>query len=249
MNTRFTHKSKTERGRIRKNIRISIFERDENQCQFCMNTFNPSELTVDHLVPLSKGGLDEVTNYVTCCFSCNQEKADKPLHEFAQSLGIEVENLPVHGDPVIDNQNLPIQIRIIRKRVFDKIRLGEKKMSGQLAQKKIEKTYRREFWESPEGKKLEAEFPSLPGQVRIMIPEIRTIASNEYAFLLLLELAKSAVTRNLIGSVLTKDKDILKVVISMKDNSSDEKLRKRLQQSWSRFKKELLRRNLSIPST
>ena len=210
-----------------------------------MGRFDTSDLTIDHLVPLAKGGIDEITNYVSCCFPCNQDKADKPLHEFAATIGIDVEALPVHGDPVIDNHDLPIQIRLIRKRIFDKSRSGGKAISGKSAQKKIEKSYRRAFWETTQGKELESEFPNLPGQVRVIIPEIRTIAKDEKSALLLVELAKSAITRNLIGSTLSKNMDIIMVVEDMKDKSNDEKLKKRLQQAWSRYEKELARRKLS----
>lgn len=197
-------------------------------------------------MPLASGGLDEITNYVTCCFRCNQSKADKSLPEFVQSLGIEVEVLPVHGDPVIDNADLPIEIRMLRKRIFDRSRTGTKHIGGKSAQKKIEKNYRRAFWETPEGKELEAQFPELPGQVRVMIPEIQTIASDAASFILLLELAKSARTRNLIGSVLTKDKDVVKVVAGMTEKTNDEKLRKRIQQAWQRFSREMAKRGSSV---
>ncbi len=216
MKNRFTHSSKIERGRIRRDIKKSVLERDNYRCQFCFEKFDPSELTIDHLIPLAAGGLDEITNYVTCCMPCNQRKADLPLDEFAKTIGTEVEVLPVHGDPVIDNKDLPIQNRMVRKQIFDKVRLGEMNIGGKSAQKKIEKHYRRAFWETPEGKALEAEFPDLPGQVRVMIPEIQTIAADQCDFVLLLELAKSAITRNLIGSVITKDTDVLRVVSSMR---------------------------------
>lgn len=248
MKNRFTHRSKIERSRIRREIKDSVFARDKYRCQFCFGIFQSSELTIDHLIPLAEGGLDEITNYVSCCTPCNQKKAAFPLHEFAKSIGIEVEVLPVHGDPVIDNESLPIQIRMIRKRIFDQARLGKKRISGKSAQKKVEKNYRRAFWETPEGKELEGEFPSLPGQVRVMIPEIQTIATDQYSFLLLLELAKSAVTRNLIGSLLTKEKPILKVVQSMKDSGNDEKLKKRIHQAWLRWEKEIRSRGLDEPA-
>ena len=91
-------------------------------CQFCGRKPPSSELTIDHLVPLAHGGLDEMTNYVTCCKPCNERKDSLPLQEFAESVAIEIEDLPVHGDPVIDNEALPIQIRLLRKRVFDSYR-------------------------------------------------------------------------------------------------------------------------------
>jgi hypothetical protein len=174
-------------------------------CQFCGVRFAPGDLTIDHLVPLARGGIDEIINYVTCCRGCNQRKAQMPLSEFAQLINIDGKDLPVHGDPVIDNSDLPIQIRLLRKRIFDQYRYEELRLSGKTAQKKLEKNYRRQFWQTAEGSALEAQFPTLPGHVRIMIPEIQTIAGNEREFWLLVELAKSANTRNLIGTVLTSD--------------------------------------------
>ena len=56
-----------------------------------------------------------------------------------------VEELPVYGDPVIDNPAIPIQLRLLRRRIFDRIRRGELAVSGKGAQKKLEKTYRREL--------------------------------------------------------------------------------------------------------
>jgi len=178
---------------------------------------------------------------------CNQSKADKPLAEFARSLGIEVERLPVHGDPVIDNADLPIEIRILRKRIYDHSRSKNRPIGGKSAQKKIEKQYRRAFWETPEGMALEDQFPDLPGQVRVMIPEIQTIAGDTASFVLLLELAKSAKTRNLIGTILTKDKDVVKIVEAMTAKTNDEQLKKRIQQAWQRFGREMSRLGRSNP--
>ena len=185
-----------------------------------------------------------MTNYVACCRACNERKANAPLSEFSKSINIDIEDLPVHGDPVIDNKALPIQIRLLRKRIFDKTRKGEIRITGKTAQKKLEKAYRREFWQTPEGQKLEAEFPSLPGQVRVMIPEIQTIAKNEPEYLLLVELAKSANTRNLIGGILTGDADIEKRLDSIQNSTKDEALKRRIMQAQYRFKKELGKRGL-----
>ncbi len=167
-----------------------------------------------------------------------------PLGEFARTINVQVEYLPVHGDPVIDNESLPIELRMLRKRVFDRMRSGELPISGRSAQNKIEKTYRRDFWQTALGKALEDEFPNLPGHVRIMIPEIQVIADNEREYLLLIELAKSAKTRNLIGTTSTKEANVEQVVGSMRERSADPALRKKLEQAWKRFGKETKRRNL-----
>lgn len=246
MQHRFTRSSRLGRSRISRQVREEIFQRDDYTCQFCGTRFAFADLTIDHLVPVSRGGLDEMTNYVSCCRSCNERKANLTLPDFADSIKIAIEDLPVHGDPVIDNKALPIQIRLLRKRIFDKAREGKIRLTGKTAQKKLEKAYRREFWQTPEGKKLEAEFPSLPGQVRIMIPEIQTIAKNSGEYLLLVELAKSANTRSLIGSILTTDSDIERCLGSIQNSTKDDALRKRIIQAQERFKKELRRRGLLV---
>ncbi len=247
MRDRFTHSSRLGRGKIPREIRFQVYERDEYTCQFCGKRFEVEHLTIDHLIPIAGGGLDEVTNYVTSCRPCNEEKAALPLVQFAVRIKVQIEALPVHGDPVIDNDSLPLQIRLLRKRIFDKVRAGELRAAGKTAQKKIEKEYRREFWNTELGKSLEAEFPSLPGQCRIMIPEIKTIAKTAQEFLLLLELAKSARTRNLIGSVLTSDCDVIRRTEALIARpSTDAALKKRLQDAYSRFKREANRHGLSV---
>jgi hypothetical protein len=235
MKDRFTHEARLERGRIRPQIRHEIYERDGYRCQYCDRQFEASQLTIDHLVPLALGGVDETVNYVTACAACNQQKAALPLPDFAATVKVSVEALPVHGDPIIDNERLPVQIRLVRKRVFDAIRRGELSVRGKQFQKKVEKAYRTAFWATAAGQTLEQEFPRLPGHARVMVPEIQTIARDEREYFLLIELAKSANTRNLIGHTLLAGMPIETVVRKLADNSPDEALRKRLQQAVRRF--------------
>ena len=43
-------------------------------CHYCKGTFPASELTLDHIVPVSRGGRSTRGNLVVCCRKCNQEK-------------------------------------------------------------------------------------------------------------------------------------------------------------------------------
>lgn len=43
-------------------------------CHYCHQTFSPSELTMDHIVPLSRHGKSTKGNVVPCCLNCNQTK-------------------------------------------------------------------------------------------------------------------------------------------------------------------------------
>ncbi len=64
----------------RKNIslktRFIVMQRDMFTCQLC---FNKGKLEIDHRIPFSKGGTDDISNLWTLCFECNRGKSDLPL--------------------------------------------------------------------------------------------------------------------------------------------------------------------------
>jgi 5-methylcytosine-specific restriction endonuclease McrA len=43
-------------------------------CHYCGKKFAPEELTMDHIVPLSRGGKSTKGNIVPCCKECNNDK-------------------------------------------------------------------------------------------------------------------------------------------------------------------------------
>jgi len=43
-------------------------------CYYCHKKFSPSELTMDHKIPLARGGRSEKINIVTACKDCNNKK-------------------------------------------------------------------------------------------------------------------------------------------------------------------------------
>jgi 5-methylcytosine-specific restriction endonuclease McrA len=51
--------------------RQSIKDQWEHKCAYCESEEN---ITLDHILPQCKGGLDIKTNVVACCHSCNQSK-------------------------------------------------------------------------------------------------------------------------------------------------------------------------------
>ena len=51
-----------------------VWDRDGWQCVFCGSH---RELTVDHIIPVSKGGTDGLDNLQTACKSCNSSKGDR----------------------------------------------------------------------------------------------------------------------------------------------------------------------------
>src|SRR5882757_1850682 len=61
--------------------RKNILLRDRNSCQYCETVLTAAELTLDHVIPRSRGGLSTWENLVACCHSCNRRKGNQMLHE------------------------------------------------------------------------------------------------------------------------------------------------------------------------
>ena len=55
----------------------TLFKRDANLCLYCAQKFRTSDLTRDHITPISRGGGDVWTNVVTACRRCNNHKGGK----------------------------------------------------------------------------------------------------------------------------------------------------------------------------
>jgi 5-methylcytosine-specific restriction endonuclease McrA len=61
--------------------RKNILLRDRNTCQYCGETFGPGDLTLDHVIPRSRGGDSTWENLVACCRACNRRKGNRMLDE------------------------------------------------------------------------------------------------------------------------------------------------------------------------
>jgi 5-methylcytosine-specific restriction endonuclease McrA len=63
--------------------RKRLFKRDNHQCGYCSSQKN---LTIDHVIPKSRGGSNGWNNLVTCCSRCNSFKGDKTPEEAGMKL-------------------------------------------------------------------------------------------------------------------------------------------------------------------
>jgi len=66
--------------------RSNLFLRDKYRCQYCGRQLPASELTCDHLVPVSRGGRKTWENVVTCCVPCNRRKGNRTPRESGLKL-------------------------------------------------------------------------------------------------------------------------------------------------------------------
>ena len=66
--------------------RLNIYWRDLYQCQYCYRKFPHSKLTLDHVIPKSRGGTKNWDNIVSCCERCNQKKGNRTPDEASMEL-------------------------------------------------------------------------------------------------------------------------------------------------------------------
>lgn len=59
----------------------ALFARDRGLCAYCGKHYDSVKLSRDHIVPVSRGGVNKWTNVVTACKKCNTVKNDQTLDE------------------------------------------------------------------------------------------------------------------------------------------------------------------------
>jgi 5-methylcytosine-specific restriction endonuclease McrA len=76
-----------------------IMKRDGYICSYCGAK---EQLTIDHILPTSKGGQNTWENMTTCCLKCNSKKGDKLLKET---------NMILHNPPTIPFSKITLTIK------------------------------------------------------------------------------------------------------------------------------------------
>ena len=76
-----------------------IMKRDGYTCSYCGAK---EQLTIDHILPTSKGGQNTWENMTTCCLKCNSKKGDKLLKET---------NMILHNPPTIPFSKITLTIK------------------------------------------------------------------------------------------------------------------------------------------
>lgn len=99
-------------GNITGSMRFDVLKRARTRCELCGVSAKIKMLHVDHIVPRSLGGSDDISNFQALCETCNTSKRDRDDTDFrrvAQSYGFRSEGCPLceldHGK-VIDKNEL-----------------------------------------------------------------------------------------------------------------------------------------------
>lgn len=75
--TKKSKKNYKRRNVLTKSIRREVFKRDDYKCVECGATKEDTSLHVDHIIPVSQGGFDELNNLQTLCEACNLAKSNR----------------------------------------------------------------------------------------------------------------------------------------------------------------------------
>jgi 5-methylcytosine-specific restriction endonuclease McrA len=77
----------------------ALFRRDGYLCLYCGQRFRHSELSRDHVRPISRGGADHWNNVVTACKRCNNHKAGRTPEQAGMEL-LAIPFAPTHAEYV-----------------------------------------------------------------------------------------------------------------------------------------------------
>ena len=82
--------------------RKNILLRDNNACQYC--NYRGSDLSIDHVLPRSRGGTDNWENVTTACLRCNVQKGNRTPDEA---------NMPLKRKPYRPLSNLNFDLNCL----------------------------------------------------------------------------------------------------------------------------------------
>jgi 5-methylcytosine-specific restriction endonuclease McrA len=77
--------------------RKGIMLRDAGACQYCLVRLPLRSLTLDHVIPKSRGGSSTWDNLVAACYACNNFKGDRTPQEAGLTLASQPRQVGVHA--------------------------------------------------------------------------------------------------------------------------------------------------------
>jgi 5-methylcytosine-specific restriction protein A len=98
-------KREKEKARALRKTRWWQRKISKGQCYYCGDTVPPNELTMDHIVPLIRGGRSTKSNIVPACKDCNNKKKYWLPCEWEDYLSNMTKTKKVHEDGTAENRS------------------------------------------------------------------------------------------------------------------------------------------------
>lgn len=108
--------NKTKRIQIQKTTRQLVYEKCNGICGICHGPVLSDNYTIDHIVPISRGGKNEIENLRLACYDCNRNKGNRLDKEMATSFAT------ILSESLIDTPDKELENMLVRAAVRSKIR-------------------------------------------------------------------------------------------------------------------------------
>lgn len=89
-----------KRRPISSDIKYELYMRQKGICCYCGQYVTLSEATIDHIIPLCKGGKNEKSNFQCTCKKCNQLKASWNEDDFLNQITLIAKNKKMLASPI-----------------------------------------------------------------------------------------------------------------------------------------------------
>lgn len=105
-----------KRRPLTKKSRFEIFKRDQFTCVYCGSTPPAVTLEVDHVIPVSSGGENEIDNLVCSCFDCNRGKGKNNLDSIPETINEKAEYAKEREGQIKEYRKLIKRVRARKSR-------------------------------------------------------------------------------------------------------------------------------------
>ena len=100
------------RVKIKKKEREEVYDASDKKCAICGKPLTLQECTIDHIIPRSRGGENEIENYRILCPACNQFKSDRLDNEMYENvINIIANKMSEDYDAEIGNKLIRCMVR------------------------------------------------------------------------------------------------------------------------------------------
>ena len=114
---------KTPRRNFTEQERRDIYIRDKGTCGICGRFVPPDCFTIDHIIPISKGGTYNYDNLQCCCKKCNQLKDDALPDDFFKVI-LDVVDFQISGK---NNKKMKKGLKKLYKKAYSSEKKKKKK--------------------------------------------------------------------------------------------------------------------------